>query len=140
MLLILNADLTASQVDVPAPTPPTRSRFRSGGLTPTSQTSSGAATATNARSPVSENGPTRENDQQGDGAGTNGADDNDVNRASDEEDEYVWATMYAQAKALARLLAPSLAKCGVGSNGLHDDDNGDGRRSSQVLSEDEHDE
>ncbi|EPQ31514.1 uncharacterized protein PFL1_00847 [Pseudozyma flocculosa PF-1] len=62
-------------------------------------------------------------------------------RDGDNDDEIVWGVLYAQAKALARHLAPSLALCGIGAGGtLHDDDHGDGRKSSQAMSEDEHDE
>ncbi len=46
----------------------------------------------------------------------------------------MWSALYARAKALARVLAPSLAKCGVGQH--HTDDHHEGRQSGMVSDDD----
>ncbi|KAN0061371.1 hypothetical protein ACQY0O_006218 [Thecaphora frezii] len=142
MLLMLNA---------PLPSPPAsdtfaaaaggaRSHLRSRGATP-SVASEATATGTALRSPVGDGSTTPDAAQSNRGAAWSGEASELAATAQDassiEEEEAAWGIMYAQAKALARHLAPSLAKCGVGA-GIHDDENGDGRHSAQAMSEDEH--
>lgn len=124
MLLTLNAELAAapSEAKPAQPLSTARTRLLSGGNTPTSISSD--ATATPLRSPLSEHFPTEEA----------------VSPGEDEAawEQAVWSGLFGQAKAFARMMAPSLAKCGVGVH--HDDDHPVDERRSGQLSEDETDE
>ncbi|KAN0059817.1 hypothetical protein ACQY0O_008391 [Thecaphora frezii] len=145
MLLTLNAPLPSPPASgtVVAAADGARSHLRSGGATPSSMASEATETGTALRSPVSDGSPTPEAAQGNRGVAWSGEASELAAAAQDassiEEEEAAWGIMYAQAKALARHLAPSLAKCGVGV-GINDDENGDGRHSAQAMSEDEHEE
>ncbi|SOV02820.1 uncharacterized protein UDID_06013 [Ustilago sp. UG-2017a] len=129
---------------------PARSRLKSGGTTPTSTRSDN--TATPSRSPVSDHLPTglggphstssqllpRSSDREiGSGKSTPAC----IGAGVEEEWEAkLWSGLYAQAKALARVLAPSLTKCGVGQQHHTDDHHGgearEGRQSGVVSDDD----
>ena len=107
---------------------PTRSRLRSGVTTPTSTRSD--LTATPSRSPVSDHFPIHAVPGAGgetDAVATHEAGEQDAKEAK------IWSGLYAQAKALARVLAPSLAKCGVGEDG---EEHAEGRMSAGVSDDD----
>lgn len=104
--------------------PQGRGRLRSGGTTPTS------TTPTPSRSPVSDVFPTSVTGGEGE-AEAAGED-----TQAREREQKVWSGLYAQAKALARVLAPSLTKCGVGQGHHIDDQGGEGRRSGVVSDDD----
>ncbi|KAJ9474166.1 hypothetical protein PHBOTO_004229 [Pseudozyma hubeiensis] len=114
-----------------------RSRLKSGVTTPTSTRSD--RTPTTSRSPVSDHFPVGSTSGPPQHGGTSPA-SGDVEQAAasaveqDAEEAKIWSSLYAQAKALARVLAPSLTKCGVGQH--HDDDH-EGGRQSGMVSDDE---
>jgi hypothetical protein len=113
----------------------TRSRLRSGGTTPTSARSE--HTPTPSRSPVSDHFPAGSTTlpsapAAGDAETAAAAPEADV---ASEWDAKQWTALYAQAKALARVLAPSLAQSGV-AHDHHDDAAGEGRHST-LVSDDE---
>ncbi|TKY89620.1 hypothetical protein EX895_001405 [Sporisorium graminicola] len=117
-----------------------RSRLRSGVTTPTSTRSD--ITPTPSRSPVSDHFPiTASGGPQGASTTPAAAGEEDVSPSQssadadqDAREAKVWSALYAQAKALARVLAPSLTKCGVGQH--HVDDHVDGRHSGAVSDDD----
>lgn len=119
MLLTLNADLdtdAAAAAAAPVAAPAQVARLRSGGTTPTSPSSE--ATVTPLRSsPMSEHFPP-DSSQQGSVPDSGGSEDVAAVAA---KEQAVWSGMFGQAKAFARIIAPSLAKCGVGVV-HHDDD------------------
>ncbi|CBQ68589.1 conserved hypothetical protein [Sporisorium reilianum SRZ2] len=118
-----------------------RSRLRSGVTTPTSTRSD--TTPTPSRSPVSDHFPvTASGTPQGASATPTAAGEGDASPSQssadadqDAREARVWAALYAQAKALARVLAPSLTKCGVGQH--HVDEHVEGRHNGGVSDEDE---
>ncbi len=114
----------------------TRSRLRSGGTTPTSARSE--HTPTPSRSPVSDHFPPGSTTLPSAPA-TGEAESAAAPEAegANDWDPKQWAALYAQAKALARVLAPSLAQSGV-AHDHHDDAAGEGRHST-LVSDDEAD-
>lgn len=152
MLLTLNAALAESNSSSPPRSPtratstpnlsatiPGKARFKSGGTTPTSTRSGENTDRTPSRSPVSEHFPTTATLGPPDaeqGAATPAG----SGKAEVEKDVRVWSELYAQAKALARVLAPSLTRCGV-ARGDHVDDHVAGgaeqSRGSGVVSDDD---
>lgn len=140
----------ASSTATLSATTPARSRLRSGGITPTSTRSDNNTTP--CRSPISENFPpgtqcsssplpSPEADLAPPSSTTQSGTDGEQGAAVKEWEAKLWSGLYAQAKALARVLAPSLTKCGVGQQ-HHVDDNdakhaGGGLGSGAGLSEDE---
>lgn len=129
----LNPALASSTATLSANTT-TRSRLRSGGNTPTSMRSD-----TPSRSPVSDTFPaTATAGPQGSSLSPAGGDaDHGASAANSAEEDAreakVWSGLYARAKALARVLAPSLTKCGVGQ---HTDEHHEGRQSGTVSDDD----
>lgn len=129
---------------------PARSRLKSGGTTPTSTRSDN--TATPSRSPVSDHLPTgpggphstssqllpRSSDREtGSGKSTPAC----IGAGVEEEWEAkLWSGLYAQAKALARVLAPSLTKGRVGlqhhTDHHHAGEAREGRQSGVVSDDD----
>lgn len=102
----------------------TRSRLLSGVTTPTSTRSD--HTPTPSRSPVSDHFPISSGVPQRSSSPTPAGSEADVAQSQanaaeqDARDAKIWSALYAQAKALARVLAPSLAECGVGQHDLDD--------------------
>lgn len=162
MLLILNASsdsfppssvpkspstpnaLASSTATLSANTP-ARSRLRSGGTTPTSTRSD--HTATPSRSPVSDSFPTGPTAPHSTSpmvgsshveAGSSGM-HGSGGGAEEEWEAKIWSGLYGQAKALARVLAPSLTKCGVGQHYTDDATTHQGGRQSGVVSDDDAD-
>ncbi|SNX85763.1 uncharacterized protein MEPE_04472 [Melanopsichium pennsylvanicum] len=172
MLLVLNAPSDGPPADLPtSPSPsshatsggaalgnstvtlsatqPARSRLRSGGTTPTSVRTDN--TLTPSRSPVSDHFPS--SSQSGPAASTGGDAEtvegegkepqgSAVKAEQDAWEAKVWSGLYAQAKALARVVAPSLTKCGVGHHHHADDHHTAGEisgRHSVLISDDEAD-
>ncbi|CDU25506.1 uncharacterized protein SPSC_05399 [Sporisorium scitamineum] len=116
----------------------TRSRLRSGVTTPTSMRSD--TTPTPSRSPVSDHFPINSGPQN---AATTPAaveegdvSPNQTNADADQDakEAKAWSGLYAQAKALVRVLAPSLTKCDVGQRDI--DEHVEGRQSGGVSDDD----
>ncbi|KAF6767657.1 hypothetical protein PSEUBRA_006308 [Kalmanozyma brasiliensis GHG001] len=113
-----------------------RSRLRSGGNTPTSIRSD-----TPSRSPTSDTFPTsvtmggpQSSSFSPSGAEAEVAASATSSAEEDAREAKAWSALYARAKALARVLAPSLTKCGVGQH--HIDEHHDGRGSGMVSDDD----
>ena len=136
-----NPALASSTATLSA-TNPARSRFRSGGTTPTSTRSDN--TPTPSRSPVSDHFPVTPGAPHssssplpsGDAEGASAHPQTAAAAEEEVREARFWSALYAQAKALARVLAPSLTKCGVGQQHLADDQTGDGRHSGLVSDDD----
>lgn len=142
-------------------TNPARSRLRSGGTTPTSTRSD--HTATPSRSPVSDHFPATpggphssasplagsESEAATAGGASSAAASQPGSTEQDAWEARLWSGLYAQAKALARVLAPSLTKCGVGHHHHTDEHHsasgggggggGEPGRQSGMVSDDEAD-
>ncbi|SPO28400.1 uncharacterized protein UTRI_04797 [Ustilago trichophora] len=133
----------ASSTATLSATNPARSRLRSGGTTPTSTRSDN--TATPSRSPVSDHFPiSSSGGPQGSSSsplpGSSDADAVAWQTSSAEQDAWeakLWSGLYAQAKALARVLAPSLTKCGVGQHHIDEHHGGETGHQSGAVSDDE---
>ena len=130
--------LASSTATLSATNPAARSRLRSGGTTPTSTRSD--HTPTPSRSPVSDHFPTTPGGPHSSvplpGSEAEMAPAQIASAEQEAWEAKLWTALYAQAKALARVLAPSLTKCGVGQHHIDEHAAETGRQSGLVSDDD----